>query len=256
MNKKVLIKAGIITAVAVIALAVPLLTGLMKISSVELEIQYPDDSVVINRQDIMQELTKKYGDFTSYKRNQVKTSEISDFLKKYNFVEKATVSVSMTGILRITVVQRLALVRVYTSKGQQYYIDSNMNTVNSQIPNQTADCFIASGNITDRPYGKIDTARHKDAYKIYKLALMLHQDSVLSEWIAAIVKQNKSWYLIPSQGDYTITLGDTSQWQQELEKLHYLFDYSFSKNGWADYENIDLRFHNQAVCSKRQQIQQ
>lgn len=249
MKKRMLIKAGIIAVVIVTAVAVPFFIGLTKLTGVDLVIQYPADSVVLDKSTVEQDLVNKFGEFTSYQRNQIKTGEIKDYLESKNFIEHAVVSVSLTGELRITIFQKYAIVRVNNRKGQQFYIDSKMNIINSQN-NETAKCMTATGDIADRPVGKIDTVKNKDCTVIYRLASMIDNDSILRYWISGIRKEGKTWYLLPSQGEYTVTLGDSSDWKNEFEKLRYLFDYSFKQNGWADYTDIDLRFHNLAVCRK------
>lgn len=245
----------LIAGVIVIAFAVPFLMGFMKITAKETIVEYPkNSSVVFTDKDISQKLANKFGNFISFRRNQIKTDEIKDYLQTLNFVEHCVVSVSPSGVLRITVYQKNAVARVYNSKGEQYYIVDNKRECSAENAeqNNVPHCMIASGDIKDRPYGKIDTSKYVDCKLIHRLAMMINDDDVLRQWISGIRKEKNRWYLLPTQGEYTIKLGDEALWREELTKLHYLIEYSFKPKGWEDYESIDLSFHNQVVCSKQQ----
>jgi len=256
MNKKVWIKVSIIIAVIVVAVCVPLLTDIMKISSVDINIQYPDNStksIIIIKEDVQKSLESKYGNFLSYQRKQIDTKDIKQYLEKQDFVEHAVVSVSLSGVLRITINQKMIETRVYNTKGDQFYIDGQQNIIKSTNQTQIARCIITTGDINERPINRLDSTKHKDCFTAYKLSYAINQNKILREWIEGIRKINQQWILIPSQGDYIIVLNkDKSLWKEELEKLQYLIQYSFSKHGWADYEKIDLSFHNQVVCTKKE----
>ncbi len=256
MNKKVWIKVSIIVAVILVAVCVPLLTDLMKVSSVDINIQYPDQSpksIIIVKEDIQKSLAHKYGNFLTYQRKLIETKEIKEYLEKQDFVDHAVVSVSLGGVLRVTINQKMIETRVYNTKGDQFYIDSQENIIKIKDQQQVARCIITTGDISERPTNKLDSTKHKDCFTAYKLAKTINQNKILRDWIEGIRKMNQQWILIPSQGDYIIVLSkDKTLWKEELEKLQYLIQYSFSKQGWVDYEKVDLSFHNQVVCSKKE----
>ncbi|MBR1626356.1 MAG: cell division protein FtsQ/DivIB [Bacteroidales bacterium] len=247
MSKRILIKAGIIVAVIVIAVAVPLLVGLSKISNIELKIQNTEGPKILTETEILNELSKKYGNFLTYKRNKIDTDDIKEYLEHNDFIKNAVVSVSLTGELRITIVQKTIIVRVYNKSNHNFYIDDEMDIIKTIKPVQ---CLTAIGDIKDNPVLHIDTIKNGDSKIIYDIATLINADNLLKKWISGIMKKDKNWFLIPTQGDYVIRLGDKKEWKEELEKLHYLINYSFETQGWDDYEYIDLRFHNQIICGK------
>ncbi|MGP1514672.1 MAG: cell division protein FtsQ/DivIB [Bacteroidales bacterium] len=253
MNNRVLIKVYIIFTVIIVTISIPLLVGLLKISSVDLSIQYPSTSVIITKQYVQEVLFDKFGNLTNYRRNHINTKVIKKYLEELDFVDYAYVSVSLSGILRIYITQKLIIARIYNHNGKQFYMDSKMGIIDVQRQQQIAKCFIVTGHDNEIPIKKIDSLTDKDYLVIYKLAMLIHNDDILSKWISGVTKKDQKWIMLPSQGDYTITLNeDSSFWEEEINRLHYLIEYSFSKRGWDDYENIDLRFYNQVVCTKKE----
>lgn len=256
MNKRILIKVSIIITVILIAIAVPLLIGVSKISAVDLTIQYPDNTKILQKNSIENDLLNKCGDFTTYKRNQIDTKEIKKFLEKKNFVEHATVSVSLTGILRITVVQKSIIARVFTTNKENFYIDNNLRIIRTNDLNESVRCLYVTGDIKEKPKNIIDSLKDKNCYEVYKLAMMISTNQTLKEWIGCIHKLKEKWILTPFQGDYTIILGKEEKWKNELEKLQYFIELYLKKQGYSNYESIDLRFYNQVVCSKKNDSEQ
>ena len=235
-------------AIIIIAIAVPLLVGLSKISNIELNIQSNDGPQVLTETEVLNELSKKYGNFLTYNRNKIDTDDIKEYLERNEFIKSAVVSVSLTGELRITIVQKNIIARVYNKSNHDFYIDDERNIIETIKPVQ---CLTAIGNIQDNPVKRIDTVKNIESKIIYDIATLICADNLLKKWISGIMRKDRNWFLIPAQGDYVIRLGDKKEWKEELEKLHYLINYSFETQGWGDYEYIDLRFHNQIICGKK-----
>lgn len=246
------VKIHIILVIFILILVlVPFFFTFTKVSGVDITVQYPNDKKVLSKDIIEEDLSKKYGDFTSYRRRQINTKDIKAFLESNSFAEHAIVSLSLTGRLQITIIQSHIIARVYNLSGQQYYIDNNGKVILPGKKKETAEYLIVSGDIKENPKNLIDSLKYPDSYNIYSLSLMIDTDTVLTNWISEIRKDKKKWYLIPKQGDYVITLGVPADWEEELLKLHYLYEYNFKTEGWSDYINIDPRFYNQIVCRKK-----
>lgn len=235
MTKQTSIKISIILGVILIAVLSVILIGYTKVRGIEIDVQYPSNLVIIQKNDIEQTLKKQYGDLLSYKRNQIDKDDIQLTLESNNFVHSVFVSMSPSGILRITVKQKNIVARCFNNEGSSYYVDEQGGKIFNT--DYVAHCLIISGK-------GIDT-------NAYILASKINKDKVLIDWISEIYVNKKDIKLFSSQGDFSITIGDKQDWDIELQKLHYLFAYAFQSEGWDDYVNIDLRFHNQAVCTKK-----
>ncbi|MFW6222798.1 MAG: cell division protein FtsQ, partial [Bacteroidota bacterium] len=57
--------------------------------------------------------------------------------------------------------------------------------------------------------------------------------------------------IIPRVGAHFIHFGSIDQYEWKFKKLKYLYKKGFSKEGWNKYEQINLKYKNQIICTKR-----
>ena len=48
-----------------------------------------------------------------------------------------------------------------------------------------------------------------------------------------------------------VAIGDGSRLRQKFFKLETLYREGFRQKGWNQYEIINLKYHNQVICTKR-----
>ncbi len=251
MRRNRLIYIGITLGIILITILSNMMIRNSYVQSVELTINYPSNDTVLYKPSILQNLQRNFGNFLSQKRKDISTNTIKQYLETQNFVQQASVSITITGILKIDIIQRLAVVRVFTKDKHTYYIDQYMNILRTDT-DKSVNAIVANGDITDKASTVIDTIKNKQLFAIYKLSMMINQDSILRYQIDQIVKQDTGYILVPKIGDYYITLGEKQDWQEELLRLHWLYKKAFLQYGWENYSHIDLRFKNQVICTKKQ----
>lgn len=235
MSKKVWTKILIILAVVILAVLSIIMIGYFKVSSVSVDIIYPNNQIVIEKFDLNKQLTNHFGNFTQYSRNQIDDKAIKDFILKNKFVQKVTVNLTITGQLRITVYQRQIIARYYKGN-KSYYLSMDEQVIDASKQNNVAKCPILIGKMDNK--------------QLYDIASQISNDDILRDNISSIIVKGKQVQLTPSQGSYLILLGQQTAWPEQLEKLSALIKYVFIDKGWDDYQTIDLRYHNQVVCSK------
>lgn len=240
---------AIVLGIVLIVIVTNIMMKESYVKSLELHIIYPTKDRILSEKEITDTLQTHFGRFTSQKRKQIEPNKIREYLKQKNFIEDASVSISITGVLKIFITQSTAIVRVYGKHGS-YYIDRNMKIIEPE-EGKVADVLIASGQITDKPVGQIDTVKDSQSYAIYKLSSLLYKDSILKYQIDQIVCQKDGYMLVPKVGTYEIILGNEKDRQDELTRLHWLYKKAFVKNGWENYSKIDLRFRNQVICTRK-----
>lgn len=232
------------------------------INSVEISIKYGKSDTIINQKEISANLFSNYGDFLKKQRKNVSEEQIEAYLLSNPYIEQAEVYQTLKGNLVIKLKQREPIVRIYTLKGLQYYIDK----IGKIIPitgMESTDVVVANGNIdvnaallSKKQLDTIDIdakkGLEKTLSKIYYLAQQLSNDTILNYQIDQIYIPVKGNYeLIPKIGNYIIRIGDTQDVKEELIKLDYLYKEGFSRCGWDNYKVVDLRFRNQVVCTKK-----
>ena len=167
-----------------------------------------------------------------------------------------------SGVLKVEIDQRQPVLRVYTYSNKQYYIDREGKIIEIS-QDEATDVIVASGNLdinsTLLNKGIIDTINinekkglEKTLSKVFFIAQRLRNDSVLNYQIDQIyLNKNGKIELIPKVGYYVIKIDQENDLETQLIKLSYLYKEGFTKVGWDNYLEIDLRYRNQVVCTKK-----
>lgn len=248
-NKKIKYIIAVV-AIIVIVLLSNLMLNNMKIRNVDIQIEYSSADQIINKTQIIGQLTKHFGNLTQMKRKEIPLQLIQQYLQQQNFLSHANVSITIGGILKILVQQSMPMIRIFDSKGHSYYIDNELNIVQLNSEHCT-NTIIATTPYSPTNLTKIDSVKDKNLYSLYKLATLINQDSILKYQISQIYQNKNSLILIPQIGSYTITLSNQPPWDTQLHKLSLLYQQTFLYNGWDNYSNLNPQPHNQVVCTKK-----
>jgi cell division protein FtsQ len=145
-----------------------------------------------------------------------------------------------SGTVRIEITQREPILRIMNN-GQGYYIDKD-GEIMPVSSNFTAYVPVASGSINE--------AFAKGV--LYKFALFLRENAFWNAQIEQIyVDLNQEIELIPRVGNQIILLGKFDDYEFKLNKLLSLYKNGFSRTGWNCYRQINLKYDNQVVCTKK-----
>jgi len=160
-------------------------------------------------------------------------------IDKIPFVKKSEVYNSLSGKLVVEIQQRNPIVRIL--KGNGYYID----TEGKKMPLSskfTSRVLVVSGAVNDQLIKE----------ELFELVKFITNDEFWKSQITQIhVNRNKEYVLIPRVGDHKIELGSIENYQRKFQKLSALYTEGFSKTGWNKYKNINLKYKNQVVCTKK-----
>lgn len=183
----------------------------------------------------------------------VDSRRIEETLKQSPFVNTAECYKTQDGHVFITITQRMPMVRVKASSGEDYYLDDN----DCIMPNSsyTSDLIIATGNISKTfainyvsPLGK--SLMTSDFWKN-----QIEQINVLPDG---------SIELVPRVGSHVVCLGHLPDSRnpkerqrlindfvsKKLDRLDKFYRYGLSQAGWNKYSYISLEFDNQIICKK------
>ena len=88
--------------------------------------------------------------------------------------------------------------------------------------------------------------------ELYDFALFLKRNEF---WNAQIEQINVDYHneieLIPRVGDHIILLGRFDNYEYKLNKLLSIYKSDFGNSGWNCYKQINLKYDNQVVCTKK-----
>ncbi len=179
---------------------------------------------------------------------------IEDILKTSPFVKTAQCYKTQDGHVCINITQRLPIVRIKSSNGDDYYLDDQGGI----MPNSkyTSDLIIATGNIS------------KDYAKNYLgfLSETLMENNLWRNLVEQInILPDKGVEIVPRVGDNIVFIGYLPESRQKderqkmvadyvskkMERLEKFYRYGLSQAGWNKYSYISLEFDNQIICKKR-----
>lgn len=260
-GKRILVSLFVIVLLIVLIVCSNIYAGKINVSKVNIKVSYGVSDTIVLATNINESLKIEFGDFLKKQRKDIDQKKIESFLMQNSYIEQAQVYQTLKGVLNIEIKQREPIVRIYTLRNKEYYIDK-LGKVILIDDNQLTDVVVASGNVDvnnsnlDKNLDTIDIENKKGFDKtlsnIYYIAQKLASDSILNYQIDQIyVPAKENYELIPKIGNYIIRIGENKDLEEELIKLRYLYKEAFSRNGWDNYSFVDLRFRHQVVCTKK-----
>jgi cell division protein FtsQ len=166
-------------------------------------------------------------------------NQLEKNLNSYKLIEKSQVSVSIDGVLKAVVQQKVPLVRFFTQKGS-YYIDYKGN----KMP--------LSENFTARVPLVTGAFQVKNNEKLIELFRLIYNDNFLKKNIIGIqLMSNGSIKMINRNYDYQINFGETKRMNAKFNNYKVFYQKAAADSLLNNYKTIDLRFSKQVVCTKK-----
>lgn len=184
----------------------------------------------------------------------VNCRKVEEMLMRTPFVKTADCFKNQMGEMTVKITQRLPLVRIKTTRGDDYYVDDK----DCIMPNSdfTSDMIIATGNIS----------RNYATTYVSPLVRVITQNELYRDMFEQIhVTQDFGIELVPRVGDHIIYIGKLPQVKMrsqveealeeyvlpKLDRLVKFYKYGLGIAGWNKYEMINLQFDNQIVCKRK-----
>jgi cell division protein FtsQ len=190
----------------------------------------------------------------------INITSLEEFFDRYPSVKKSQVYSTINGELMVEIEQRNPIVRVYTGN-ESFYIDDE-GALMPLSGNYTAHVPVANGNIrvpfnlsyqqnyADTSGKKLNSEKLK-LHELYCLVSTIREDELWNaQFNQVYVNENNDYELIPRVGDHRIILGDAQDLKEKLNKLKVFYYDGLNKTGWNEYDVINLKYHNQVVCTK------
>lgn len=207
----------------------------------ELIIKDSIDHGFISKKEIIRLLNNKKLAPVGKKMGSINTRQIEEVLDEHPLIENAECYRTPGCRICIEVTQRLPLLRVMASNGDNYYIDSEGKIM--PIPDNAAHVAVVTGYV-DRDFA---------SKELYKLGIFLQTHPL---WNAQIVQINvtpaKELELVPRVGDHIIFLGKPVNYEEKFDRLKIFYEKGLNQVGWNKYSRISLEFSNQIICTKKE----
>ncbi len=157
------------------------------------------------------------------------------------YVERATVFITLGGVLKTEITQKEPIARIVSSK-EVYYVDN----YGAKIPlssNFSARVPLISG---ENLSGKIE--------EITQLVQFISEDDFLKKEIISIRKLETNEYVFNVRsGNYVIEFGLFDDVNVKFKKLKAFYNKTLKDKTISKYKVINVKYHNQVVCTKQNQ---
>jgi cell division protein FtsQ len=191
----------------------------------------------------------------------INIAALKKMIEEQPYASQVDVKTSIDGILKISILQREPIARVFNQDGDSYYIDREgvllpiMNGTSSRLI--TANGYIGQKYTTegrfrlaDKKTDSIELASNP-LFKIYKMAMFIDKKPFLKAMVEQIYINDKNEIeIIPKVGDQTIVFGDIDRMDEKFTYLKAFYRNAMNTGGWDKYATINLKYKNQVVCSK------
>ena len=157
------------------------------------------------------------------------------------YVEKAAVFLTINGVLKTLIKQRTPIVRI-VNKDASYYVDKYGVKIPLSV-NFSARVPLVSG-----------VGNGKDISELISLVKVIEKNDFLSKEIIAIQKNTQNEYVFTVRsGDYQIIFGELENINVKFKKLIAFYNKALIDKTIKNYKTINVKYHNQVVCTKQKQ---
>ena len=188
----------------------------------------------------------------------VNTGQLEEILLDENAVKNVEVYKTVDGTVVVEITQRKPVIRIQDSDHHDFYLDKE-GTVFTPDRMHAPHILLANGTIDGR-YREMEnvlSGEDQDAQEdimkgLLDLALIIDGYPFWKSQIVQIyIDDNSEFELIPRVGSHIILFGSSNMMEEKFFKLRTLYEEGFSRNGWNQYEFINLKYDRQVICTKR-----
>lgn len=209
----------------------------------------------VKREDIVRQVMGSGIPILGVPVNKLEIYRVEDLVSGNPFIRSAEVYKTIGGILTIQIRQREPIIRIMKTNARDFYIDREGFIVpfNGVYPSYV---LVANGAIpepTGHPAGLYQVFEAGDRWnELYRLARFIEEDDLWKQQIEQIyVKQNGDMELVPRVGAHLILLGKPDKLEEKFNRLEILYGNGFGQSEWNKYEQINIKYDNQVICTKR-----
>jgi len=155
------------------------------------------------------------------------------------YVEKAVVFLNVNGVLKTVIKQRKPIARI-VDKTKSYYVDK----YGVEIPLST--------NFSARVPLVSGMGEPEDIKELIRLIKVIGNNDFLVKEIIAIQKNAQNEYVFTVRsGAYKIIFGKLEDENVKFKKLIAFYNKALADKTIKNYKTINVKYHNQVVCTKQ-----
>ncbi len=217
-------------------------------------IDYGEAEPLISPEELNKLVLSSFDSLVGKKLSDINSVDIENHVNDIQFIESAEVYTTITGTMKIKVMQRNPILRVINAKNQDYYVDRKGRLVPVKTGRSTR-VLVASGHIPEKYSDTLDVSspgHSRLLNDLYVMSNFIREDEFLRAQIEQIyVTDEKEFELVPKVGRHLILFGDITDMESKFRNLKVFYEQGMKKAGWERYSRINLKFKDQVVCEKK-----
>ena len=223
-------------------------------SDYSISIKSYKENYFVNEKDIAKLLRSALGtEVKGRKINEIDLDQLEQLLRDNIWISDAEMWFDNRSVLRVSVIERNPVARIFTTDGDSYYIDSSLvrlplsEKVSARLPVFTS-------------FPGRDAFTKKDSMLLLDVkntAIYILNDSFLMSQVAQIDIVNEEnpiaigFEMIPVVGDHLVKLGDGKDIDKKFNRLMTFYKQVLSKSGFNTYSIVDVQYSGQVIGTKR-----
>lgn len=235
----------------------------VKGKSVSIEIAGDEENEFLDNEAVIDFLRSRGDTIVNQTIADIKIHELEKSLDAHPSIKKSNVAVNLNGEVKIDVMLRKPIVRIFNTQGESYYIDE-LATLMPISDSYTSRVPVANGMIVEdfERFRNFQLNKLADDTLIGALSVLddiylvsdfIRKDTLLKDLIHQIyVNNEREIVLYPAVADIKIIFGTAEDINDKFQNLKTFYTEGLNSTGnWRMYECINLKYKNQVVCTKK-----
>ena len=172
-------------------------------------------------------------------------SRLEKTLERSAWIKNAELYFDSKDGLHVLVDEREPIARIFTVEGASFYMDSSGHRM-PLLDKITARVPVVTGFTDAKKWGASGMTL---LAQVKEVAGFVYADKFWNAQIGQIdITRDGSFELIPVIGDHIIKLGEGTNVEEKLNRLHVFYKQVLSKAGFNKYAALDIQFDGQVVA--------
>ena len=210
----------------------------------------------VTGEEVKDLVLRSQGDILGKPMKAINTEKLEQDMMRHPYIREAQAYKDVEGVLHVEVLQRRPVVKIFLKSRKVIFIDDRgyLLPFSRKYP---VHLLVASGNISlPRGAGKYrsveDIPAKNRLHDIFRMARYIGEHPFWKAQIEQIyVDRDGEYRLTPRVGSHAIILGDAEDFEKKLNNLYVFYTHALNNLGWNIYTEINLKFKNQIICTRR-----
>lgn len=207
----------------------------------------------LDRQDILNLMkAATRGNVKGQSKARFNLRQMEQLLEQNVWVKDAQVYFDNRDVLRVSVVERVPVARLFTSGGRSFYIDSDKQVM--QLSDKVSTKLPVFTGFPDKKRLNNSDSVLLDEVKETAMYISSHpfwSSQVTQVDLRACGPACWEMEMVPLVGNHVVKLGEGDDIAKKFDRLYVFYKQVLSKTGFDHYSSIDVRYAGQVVGTKR-----